>query len=219
MPYAMRKLPNSNKYRVYDLKTGRVYAKGTTKANATKQMAILRFIKNYPAQKAIYGGDMVESLINTYEPLHKRRMPNPHIDNIGKATTHYTHYEHQFKGGAVSADDIAKAQQQAKKEAQNAYQINQILHPVNTSSWAVNKINGARNDFQNTVNYRGLTMSPAAAAKRQQEDTYQRNLQRRKDIADYQAQSTAKATKPEPDALDDLGKVVGIASKVIPFIL
>ena len=219
MPYAMRKLPNSNKYRVYDPKSGRVYAKGTNKKNATKQMAILKFIKHYP-KEVIYGGGMSESLINNYEPIHKRRMLNPHLSNTSQATTHYSFYEPQFSGGGVSMDDIVKAQRQAKKESQNAYQINRILHPTDTSSWAVNKINSARNDFQNNVMYRGRQLTPLQASRDQQQDTYNRKIQRQREQADYQAKATGDYEKPSDDpTMDTLGHIADIGSKIIPFIV
>ena len=41
MPYSMRKLPGKNKYRVYNNKTKRVFAYGTTLEKAKKQIRYL----------------------------------------------------------------------------------------------------------------------------------------------------------------------------------
>ena len=41
MPVKVRKLPNNNKYKVYDPKTGRIHAKGTTLAKAKVQKRLL----------------------------------------------------------------------------------------------------------------------------------------------------------------------------------
>lgn len=45
MPYKMRKLPNKNKYRVYNEKTGEIYAYETTEEKAKKQLRVLRGLK------------------------------------------------------------------------------------------------------------------------------------------------------------------------------
>ena len=47
----MRKLPNKNKYRVYNKDTGRIFAKSTTKKNAEKQLFYLRAIKSHKEKK------------------------------------------------------------------------------------------------------------------------------------------------------------------------
>ena len=44
MPYKIRKLPNKNKFRLYNTETGKIYAKGTTLENAQKQMKLLNAI-------------------------------------------------------------------------------------------------------------------------------------------------------------------------------
>lgn len=46
MPYKIRKLPNKNKYRVYNVETKEVFAKGTTKDKAEKQVRYLNYIKH-----------------------------------------------------------------------------------------------------------------------------------------------------------------------------
>lgn len=42
MPYAMQKLKGKDRYRVINTHTGEVHAKDTTKANAERQLKILR---------------------------------------------------------------------------------------------------------------------------------------------------------------------------------
>lgn len=41
MPYAIRKLPNKDLYRVRNKETGKIYAYGTTKDKAEKQVRLL----------------------------------------------------------------------------------------------------------------------------------------------------------------------------------
>jgi len=41
MPYAIRRLPHSNLYKVYNLDTGRIYAKHTSKQRAEAQLRLL----------------------------------------------------------------------------------------------------------------------------------------------------------------------------------
>ena len=45
MPYKMRKVSNKNCYKVYNVKTRKVYAKCTSKLKAKKQMQLLRAIQ------------------------------------------------------------------------------------------------------------------------------------------------------------------------------
>jgi len=45
MPYATRKVPNKNCYRVYNRKTKRVFARCASKKNAEKQLRLLRALK------------------------------------------------------------------------------------------------------------------------------------------------------------------------------
>ena len=45
MPYTIRKVPNKNCYRVLNPKSKRVFARCTTKANAKKQLRLLRAIQ------------------------------------------------------------------------------------------------------------------------------------------------------------------------------
>lgn len=47
----MRKLPNKNKYRVYNKDTGIIYAKETSKNNAEKQIKLLRMIEHKKSKK------------------------------------------------------------------------------------------------------------------------------------------------------------------------
>jgi len=46
MPYKMRKLPNKNKYRVYNSRTGEIHAYSTSKKKAEAQIRLLRGLKN-----------------------------------------------------------------------------------------------------------------------------------------------------------------------------
>ena len=48
MPYKIRKVKNHNCYKVYNIKTKRVFAKCTTKKNATKQLRLLRALEYTP---------------------------------------------------------------------------------------------------------------------------------------------------------------------------
>ena len=41
MPYKIRKLPNQNKYRVYNSKTGQIHSKATTLINAKRQIRLM----------------------------------------------------------------------------------------------------------------------------------------------------------------------------------
>ena len=50
MPYAIRKMPNKDCYKVYNPKTKKVFSKCSTKPNAIKQLRLLRalqFNKNF----------------------------------------------------------------------------------------------------------------------------------------------------------------------------
>ena len=50
MPYATRKMPNKECYKVYNPKSKKVFSKCSTKQNATKQLRLLRalqFNKNF----------------------------------------------------------------------------------------------------------------------------------------------------------------------------
>ena len=42
MPYAIRKLPNQQRYRVYNKSTKRIYAYSAIRTNALKQLALLQ---------------------------------------------------------------------------------------------------------------------------------------------------------------------------------
>jgi hypothetical protein len=46
MPYASRKVPRKNCWKVYNKKTKKVFAKCTSSENAQKQMNLLRAIEN-----------------------------------------------------------------------------------------------------------------------------------------------------------------------------
>lgn len=50
MPYTIRKLPNKNKYRVYDSK-GKILSNGSTLKNAKSQVRLLNAIDNNPKFK------------------------------------------------------------------------------------------------------------------------------------------------------------------------
>ena len=52
MPFTIRKLPNSNKYRVTNKKTGVVHSKATTKKKAEAQVRLMLAIDNNPKFKA-----------------------------------------------------------------------------------------------------------------------------------------------------------------------
>ena len=45
MPFAIRKLPNRNCYRIRNTETGRIYAKCSTLSNAKAQLRLLRGIE------------------------------------------------------------------------------------------------------------------------------------------------------------------------------
>jgi len=45
MPYKMRKLPNQNRYRVYNSRTGEIHAYRTTKKKAMNQIRLLESFK------------------------------------------------------------------------------------------------------------------------------------------------------------------------------
>lgn len=50
MPYATRKMPNKDCYKVYNRKSKKVFSKCSSKKNATKQLRLLRalqFNKNF----------------------------------------------------------------------------------------------------------------------------------------------------------------------------
>ena len=44
MPYVIRKLPNKERFRVFNKSTGKVYAKATTKKRALRQIRLLHMI-------------------------------------------------------------------------------------------------------------------------------------------------------------------------------
>ena len=48
MPYAIRKMPNKNCYKVFNKNTKKVFAKCTTMENAQKQLRLLRGLQNNP---------------------------------------------------------------------------------------------------------------------------------------------------------------------------
>jgi hypothetical protein len=48
MPYAVRKMPNRNCYKVFNKNTKKVFAKCTSVANAQKQLRLLRAIQYNP---------------------------------------------------------------------------------------------------------------------------------------------------------------------------
>jgi hypothetical protein len=45
MPFRIRKLPNQNKYRVYNPITGKIYAERATRKNAEAQVKLLYLIE------------------------------------------------------------------------------------------------------------------------------------------------------------------------------
>ena len=45
MPFKMRKLPNRDRYRVYNADTGEIYAYSTTKRKAEAQLRLLRMVE------------------------------------------------------------------------------------------------------------------------------------------------------------------------------
>lgn len=52
MPYKIRKLPDKNEYKVFNKKTGVVHSKGSTLANAKKQITLLNMVDhNVPLKK------------------------------------------------------------------------------------------------------------------------------------------------------------------------
>lgn len=48
MPYAIRKMPNKNCYKVFNKNTKRVFAKCSSMENAQKQLRLLRGLQNNP---------------------------------------------------------------------------------------------------------------------------------------------------------------------------
>ena len=46
MPYTIRKLPKSKKYKVYNKKTKKVYSRGTTLKKAKAQVRFLNMMEN-----------------------------------------------------------------------------------------------------------------------------------------------------------------------------
>lgn len=46
MPYKIRKLPKSRKYKVYNTKTRKVYSRGTTLKKAKAQVRFLKMMEN-----------------------------------------------------------------------------------------------------------------------------------------------------------------------------
>lgn len=46
MPYKIRKLPNKNRYRVYNARTGEVHAYNTTKKKAERQKRLLEALED-----------------------------------------------------------------------------------------------------------------------------------------------------------------------------
>ena len=45
MPYKIRKLPNKNRYRVYNAVTGQIHAYNTTKVKAVRQLRLLKSLE------------------------------------------------------------------------------------------------------------------------------------------------------------------------------
>jgi hypothetical protein len=48
MPYAVRKMPNRNCYKVFNKNTKKIYSKCASRVNAQKQLSLLRGIKYNP---------------------------------------------------------------------------------------------------------------------------------------------------------------------------
>ena len=48
MPYAIRKMPNKNCYKVFNKNTKKVFSKCATMENAQKQLRLLRGLNNNP---------------------------------------------------------------------------------------------------------------------------------------------------------------------------
>ena len=59
MPYAIRKLRNTNFYSVKNLVTGKVHSFGTTLAKAQRQVRALQFLDAYPIVKRVPHRKMV----------------------------------------------------------------------------------------------------------------------------------------------------------------
>ena len=50
MPYEIRKLPNTNMYRVRNKETGAIKASATTKQNAQRQVRLLNSLEEKPSK-------------------------------------------------------------------------------------------------------------------------------------------------------------------------
>ena len=60
MPYKIRKVKNQNCYKVYNVKTKRVFAKCTDKKNASKQIRLLRGLEyNSAFSKRVRGSKYI----------------------------------------------------------------------------------------------------------------------------------------------------------------
>ena len=131
MPYKMRKLPQSDYYKVYNTETGTIHSKHATKKNAKAQMRILdnQDDGNYPKEQdsEMTGGkigdrDNLTGLIRTGEMIGKDGKPtgraiyNPNKDpaidkqnaiirdNMNKSKIFIHHNE--ISGGKLSASDL-----------------------------------------------------------------------------------------------------------------
>jgi hypothetical protein len=54
MPYAVRKMPKRNCYKVFNKNTKKVFAKCTSMKNSQKQLRLLRAIQNNPKFRSNY---------------------------------------------------------------------------------------------------------------------------------------------------------------------
>ena len=81
MPYIMRKLPNQNKFRVFNKDTGKVFAKATSKRKAERQIRYLQMVhnKNNPKNKMKVGGAFTINGQNTYLAPPFQRVDNRFI--------------------------------------------------------------------------------------------------------------------------------------------
>lgn len=52
MPWKIRKLPNKNRFRVYNAETGEIHAKGTSLENAKKQVRLLYLVEKTAYKKS-----------------------------------------------------------------------------------------------------------------------------------------------------------------------
>ena len=79
MPYKIRKLPNKNKYRVYNSDTGVIHAHSTTLENAKSQLRLLYMIENKTGTGAVIQRAIGRTRIRDEPENFLQVMPQPDI--------------------------------------------------------------------------------------------------------------------------------------------